>query len=105
MSAATVDRRLRKAKAACPGRGRRRRSSLEEHRREIPLKVDVWPEAYPKEPGYVEVDTVAHCGGPMAGSFAWTVTMSKRLNFDRLDGGSVKRYVKPAPVRPATWQG
>jgi len=76
MSASTIDRRLRRAKAACPDRGRRRRSSLEEHRREIPLKVDVWPEAYPKEPGYVEVDTVAHCGGSMAGSFAWTVTMT-----------------------------
>jgi hypothetical protein len=76
MSAATMDRRLRKVKAACPGRGRRRRSSLEEHRREIPLKVDVWPEAYPKEPGHVEVDTVAHCGGSMAGSFVWTVTMT-----------------------------
>ncbi len=36
--------------------------------------MDVWPEAYPKEPGYVEVDTVAHCGGSMAGSFVWTVT-------------------------------
>ena len=76
MSAATVDRRLRKVKAESPGRGRRRRSSLEEHRREIPLKVDVWPESYPKEPGYVEVDTVAHCGGSMAGSFVWTVTMT-----------------------------
>ena len=77
MSAATVDRRLRKAKAACPGgRSRRRRSSLEEHRREIPLKVDVWPDAYPKEPGYVEVDTVAHCGGSMSGSFAWTLTQT-----------------------------
>ena len=76
MSASTIDRRLRRAKAACPCRGRRRRSSLEEHRREIPLKVDVWPQAYPKEPGYVEVDTVAHCGGSMAGSFAWTVTMT-----------------------------
>ena len=75
MIAATIDRRLRKAKASCPGGGgRRRRSSLEEHRREIPLKVDVWPEAYPKEPGYVEVDTVAHCGGSTARSFVWTVT-------------------------------
>ena len=78
MSAATIDRRLRKVKASCPGgRGRRRRSSLEEHRREVPLKVDVWPEAYPKEPGYVEVDTVAHCGGSMAGSFVWTLTMTE----------------------------
>lgn len=75
MSAATIGRRLREAKCSCPGgRGRRRRSSLEEHRREVPLKVDVWPDAYPKEPGYVQVDTVAHCGGSMAGSFVWTVT-------------------------------
>jgi len=78
MSAATIDRRLRKVKASCPGGGgRRRRSSLEEHRREVPLKVDVWPEPYPKEPGYVEVDTVAHCGGSMAGSFVWTLTMTE----------------------------
>lgn len=76
MSAATIDRRLRTVKARCQGNGRRRRSSLEEHRREIPLKVEVWPEAYPKEPGYVEVDTVAHCGGSMAGSFVWTLTMT-----------------------------
>jgi len=75
MSAATIDRRLRKVKAAClGGRGRRRRSSLDEHRREIPLKVDVWPEAYPKTPGYIQVDTVAHCGGSMAGNFVWTLT-------------------------------
>jgi len=77
MSAATIDRRLRKVKSACPGgRGRRRRSSLEEHRREVPLKVDVWP-ACPDEPGYVEVDTVAHCGGSMSGSFVWTSTMTE----------------------------
>lgn len=76
MSAATIDRRLRKVKVSSLRNGRRRRSSLEEHRREIPLKVDVWPEAYPKEPGYVEVDTVAHCGGSMSGSFVWTLTMT-----------------------------
>ena len=76
MSAATIDRRLRGVKAACGPRRRRRCSSLDEHRREIPLKVDVWPEAYPKTPGYIEVDTVAHCGGNMAGSFVWTLTMT-----------------------------
>ncbi|MDD4017732.1 MAG: hypothetical protein PHV28_07275 [Kiritimatiellae bacterium] len=77
MSAATIDRRLRRVKvSAAGGRGRRRKSSLEEHRREIPLKIDVWPEAYPKTPGYIEVDTVAHCGGSMTGSFVWTLTMT-----------------------------
>ena len=75
MSAATIDRRLRGAKAGGGAKGRRR-SSLDEHRREIPLKVDVWPESYPKTPGYVQVDTVAHCGGSMAGSFAWTLAMT-----------------------------
>ena len=77
MSASTIDRRLRGVRAAGgTRRGRRRASSLEAHRREIPLKVDVWPDAYPKTPGYIEVDTVAHCGGSMSGSFAWTLTMT-----------------------------
>ena len=46
---------------------RRRRSSLDGHRREIPLKVDVWPEPCPKEPGYVEVDTLP--GWPVEAGF------------------------------------
>jgi len=106
MSAATMDRRLREAKAACPGRGRRRRSSIEEHRREIPLKVDAWPEACPKQPGHVEVDTVAHCGGSMAGSFAWTLTMTDvathwtelRAVWNRGAAG-----VSPGTSKPATY--
>ena len=77
MSAATIDRRLRRVKCSCAGGGGRRRgSSLEEHRREVPLKVDVWPDSSPKQPGHVEVDTVAHCGGSTAGSFVWTLTMT-----------------------------
>ena len=31
--------------------------------------------------------------------------MGKRLNFDRLDGGGVTRYVKPVCVRQAIWPG
>lgn len=76
MSASTIDRRLRDEKVGGPGRGRRRASSLDAHRREIPLKVDVWPDSCPKTPGYVEVDTVAHCGGSMSGSFNWTLVMT-----------------------------
>jgi len=76
MSASTIDRRLRGEKAGGGGRKRRRASSLDAHRREIPLKVDVWPEPCPKTPGYVEVDTVAHCGGSMSGNFNWTLVMT-----------------------------
>jgi len=74
MSASTLDRRLRAEKARAPARWRRR-ASLDEHRREVPLKVDTWP-GRPGGPGYAGVDTVAHCGGPMAGSFIWTLTMT-----------------------------
>lgn len=76
MSASTIDRRLRAAKSKTGGGKRRRRESLDMHRREIPLKVESWPEPYPKEPGWIEADTVAHCGGSMAGNFVWTLTLT-----------------------------
>ena len=76
MSASTIDRRLQAEKTRSGGNRRRRQSSLAQHRREVPLKVDTWPESYPKEPGWIEADTVAHCGGSMAGSFIWTLTLT-----------------------------
>lgn len=77
MSASTMDRLLRHAKHRCGGGGGRRRSeSLQEHRRQVPLKVDFWPECTPNEAGWIEADTVAHCGGSMAGSFAWSVVFT-----------------------------
>ena len=76
MSASTIDRLLRAVKVKAGGSKRRRRESLDMHRREVPLKVEAWPEAYPKEPGWIEADTVAHCGGSTAGSFVWTLTMT-----------------------------
>jgi hypothetical protein len=76
MSASTMDRRLRAAKVRSGGNRHRRQSSLAQHRRDVPLKIDTWPEAYPKEPGWIEADTVAHCGGSMLGSFIWTLTMT-----------------------------
>jgi hypothetical protein len=36
--------------------------------------MDVWPPDARQVPGWVEIDTVAHCGGSMAGSFMWTAT-------------------------------
>lgn len=74
MSAATIDRRLRPFKASSLRHGRRRQSSLEAHRRELPLKIDTWPAKGPECPGYIEIDTAAHCGGSMTGSFVWTLT-------------------------------
>ena len=74
MSASTIDRRLRTVKP-CAGGGRRA-SSLSEHRREVPLKVEAWPPDAALHAGWVEVDSVALCGGSMAGSFCWALTVA-----------------------------
>ncbi len=42
---------------------RRRSDSLSEHRREVPLKLDAWPAGAGEEPGWLDADTEAHCGG------------------------------------------
>ena len=73
MSASTIDRRLRSVKPRTGG-SRRRSDSLAEHRRAIGLKIDLWPNDAKQTPGWLELDTVAHCGGNMAGSFMWTLT-------------------------------
>lgn len=49
------------------GRGTTRPSELKEI---IPIRRGPWQNP---EPGYGEIDTVAHCGGSIAGDFAYTV--------------------------------
>lgn len=39
----------------------------------IPIKTDQWNT---HEPGFVEADTVAHCGGSMSGDFVWSLTLT-----------------------------
>ena len=39
----------------------------------IPIKGENWD---PKLPGFMEVDTVAHCGGSLLGEFVWTLTLT-----------------------------
>lgn len=74
MSASTIDRRLHASRPRIGGG--RRPSSLAEHRREIPLKVDTWPTDAVAYAGWIEIDSVAHCGGSMAGSFCWSLTVT-----------------------------
>lgn len=72
MSASTIDRLLKPCKVNLkrglsgtkPGR------ILKKH---IPIKTDQWNEA---QPGFLEADTVAHCGTTLEGSFAWSLTMT-----------------------------
>ncbi|MCD6047753.1 MAG: hypothetical protein K0S08_1400 [Gammaproteobacteria bacterium] len=43
----------------------------------IPIKVDHWDVT---KPGFLEADTVAHCGTSLAGNFAWTITYTDISN-------------------------
>ncbi len=44
---------------------------------QIPIKVDHWDV---KQPGFLEADTVAHCGNSLAGSFVWSITYTDILS-------------------------
>jgi len=72
-SAATIDRLLAPCRVALGHRGRcgtRPGTLLRKH---IPVRTEHWDV---EGPGWVEADTVAHCGGAMEGDFCWSLTMS-----------------------------
>ncbi len=74
MSAATIDRALRGARA--PGGGRKRRNAPPSAaiRRNVPVRTfDGWDDP---APGFVEADLVAHSGPTAKGSFVQTLTLT-----------------------------
>lgn len=72
MSAATIDRILERSRQSFPKRlGGTKPGNLLRH--QIPIKTDQWNE---DRPGFVEGDTVAHCGTSLLGSFAWSLTVT-----------------------------
>jgi len=70
ISAATLDRLLAGSKA----RGRRGLSGTRPGtllRHQVPIQGEVWNE---QRLGFLEADSVAHCGSSLAGSFIWSLT-------------------------------
>jgi len=70
-SAATLDRLLAPCRAAVGGRGRCGTRPGTLLRGQIPIRTEHWDV---EGPGYIEADTVAHCGESMAGEFCWSLT-------------------------------
>jgi hypothetical protein len=70
VSPATLDRLLAAARAAHPLRGLSGTKPGSLLRTEIPIRTDNWDIT---QPGFLEADTVAHCGGSLAGDFIWSV--------------------------------
>jgi len=72
ISAATADRMLADFRDdALRGLNGTRPGSL--LRQQIPIQGEVWDE---KRPGFLEADSVAHCGGSLVGDFIWSLTYS-----------------------------
>ena len=69
ISSATIDRKLKPYKGKCLG-GTKPGSLL---RTEIPIQGNQFNRSVP---GFIEADTVAHCGNSLAGQFIWSLTMT-----------------------------
>ena len=72
ISPATIDRLLASSRIKCKRSmcGTKPGSILKKH---IPIKTDQWDA---EKPGFLEADTVAHCGTSLTGSFVWSLTMT-----------------------------
>ena len=74
-SASTLDRLLKTARVAHPKGlcGTKPGTLL---KKQIPIRCEHWDVT---QPGFIEADTVAHCGNTLAGDFAWSLTMTDIL--------------------------
>jgi hypothetical protein len=70
VSPATIDRILKPIRFQYRGRGRSTTKPGTLLRKQIPIKTNQWDES---RPGFVETDTVAHCGDTTEGVYANTV--------------------------------
>jgi hypothetical protein len=69
VSAATLDRLLQELRAERQhGRSGTRPGSL--LRQHVPIQGEVWDES---RPGFLEADSVAHCGSSLRGDFVWSL--------------------------------
>lgn len=73
VSPATIDRILKpvRIKFKTKGLSGTRPGSLLKN--QIPIRTDFWDVS---RPGFLEADTVAHCGNSLAGNFVWTLTLT-----------------------------
>lgn len=71
ISPATLDRLLAPARVAHPLRGRCGTKPGSLLKTEIPIRTGTWDVT---RPGYLEADSVAHCGASLAGDFIWSLT-------------------------------
>ncbi len=73
IKARTLDRALRNARKKHGSRGLSGTKPGTYLKDKIPIKIN---HSNVSEPGFIQADTVAHCGGSLEGSFVWTLTFT-----------------------------
>ncbi len=73
ISAATIDRLLKKERARYRGKGLCGTRPGRRLKQQIPIRTD---NDDVDRPGFLEADTVAHCGNSLAGDFIWSLTFT-----------------------------
>jgi len=70
ISAATIDRIMAASRSQFSRKGLATTKPGSIIKKQIPIKTDQWDE---QQPGFLEADTVAHCGTSVAGMFVYTI--------------------------------
>ena len=76
ISPSTIDRLLQPIRASQKRKGLSGTKPGSLLKNQIPIKTDHWDVM---QPGFLEADTVAHCGNSLAGDFVWSLTMTDIL--------------------------
>jgi hypothetical protein len=72
ISASTIDRLLKPKRGRYYKRGLATTKPGSLLKKKIPIQTEQWDE---KHPGFLEADTVAHCGSSVAGEYVFTINM------------------------------
>ncbi len=98
MSPATIDRRLRNAKAVAGFIGRSHTKPGSLLKSQIPIRT--WSEWDENQPGFVEIDLVGHEGGNSFGEFCFTLTITDvATGWTVTDRGDPRRQIPAHTVR------
>lgn len=73
LSPATIDRLLKPKRIHHKRKGLSGTKPGRLLKNQIPIKTDHWDVT---QPGFMEADTVAHCGNSLAGNFVWSITFT-----------------------------
>lgn len=72
ISPRTIDRLLKKLKSKYKKFGLSTTKPGSLLKKRVPIKLNQWDES---KPGFIEADTVAHCGNTVSGQFVWSLNI------------------------------